>query len=486
MKLIDLINDKRLSQNNVNILGLSENSNEVKEKYIFFLRFTKNFKKKYINEAIRNGAILIIHEKIKQIDLKKFHNQCLFYEVKDIEKCMSEISRKFYDVKKNSIKIYGVTGTNGKSSVVSYIAQLLSKSNEKIAVMGTLGSGIYPKTNRGNLTTPNIIDICKKINYFCKKGIPSLAMEVSSHGLNQNRVYGLDFNTVIFTNLTKDHLDFHKNMKNYFNTKLKLFSEYNNKKKVISIDNYYGRKIFNKYKESKAIKTVSVNKNIADYYVDDIVYSEKGINFCINSKYGKKYIKTKLYGEYTMENILLAIASIVKNKKEFNFFSSKIKDIKPLDGRLNKYVKKNFPLVFIDYAHTPDAIRKTLVSVKRHFPEKNIITIFGCGGDRSHDKRKIMGNIADKYSEQIIITNDNPRREKPEKIANQISKGIDIKSNFEIILDRKKAIKKYVTKKNRNKIVLILGKGHEVTQIINKNIYYFSDQEEVLKSFNYE
>ncbi len=242
MKLIDLIIDKRLSKNDVNILGLSENSKEVKKNYIFFLRYTKNFKKKYIYEAIRNGAILIIHERVKQIDLKKFQNQCLFYEVKDVEKCMSEISRKFYDVKKNSIKIYGVTGTNGKSSVVSYISQLLSKNNEKVAVMGTLGSGIYPKINNHELTTPNIIEICKKINYFCKKRITNLAMEVSSHGLSQKRVYGLDFNTVIFTNLTKDHLDFHKSMKNYFNTKLKLFSEHNNKRKIISVDNYYGKK----------------------------------------------------------------------------------------------------------------------------------------------------------------------------------------------------------------------------------------------------
>ncbi len=483
MKLNDLINDKRLSKNNINIFGLSENSTEIKSNYIFFLKNTKNFKSKYINEAIDNGAILIIHEKSKNLNLKNFQNNCLFYEVKDLTRSMSEISRRFFNIKKNSIKIYGVTGTNGKSSVVSYISQLLDKNKEKCGIIGTLGTGIYPNVKGNNLTTPNIINTCKTIDNYCKKGVSNLAMEVSSHGLSQNRVFGLDFNTVIFTNLTKDHLDYHKNMRNYFNEKLKLFNEHNNKKKVVSIDNYYGKKIFNIYKEDKNIRTVSLYNKDATFYASNITYSESGINFCINSIYGKKNIKTKLYGNFTIENILLSIATIVKNKKEYNFFSNKISNLRPLDGRLNKYNKKNFPIVFVDYAHTPDAIKKTLVSIKKHFPKKDIVTMFGCGGERSSDKRKIMGSIADKYSNEIIITNDNPRNENPKGIANQIIEGINKNSNYRVIFNRSSAIKHCITNKNKNKIVLILGKGHEKKQIQKNNVIYFSDKDEVQKSF---
>ena len=486
MKLNNLINDKRLSKNNINIKGLSENSKEIKNNYIFFLKNTKNFKKKYIVEAINKGAKVIIYKKTKTLNLSKFQEQSLFYEVDDIAKSMSEISRKFFNIKKNSIKIYGVTGTNGKSSVASYISQLLTKNNEKCGIIGTVGSGIYPNIKDSNLTTPNIINICKTIYTFCKKGVLNLAMEVSSHGLSQNRVNGLHFNTVIFTNLTNDHLDYHKNMRNYFSAKLKLFTECNNKNKVVSIDNYYGKKIFNMYKKDKNIKTVSLYNNAANYYASNILYSKDGINFCINSKYGKKNTKIKLYGEFSVENILLAIASIVKNKKDYCFFLKKIEDLKPLQGRLNKYVKKNFPIVFIDFAHTPDAFQKTLVSIKKHFPNTDLITVFGCGGERSSSKRKIMGEIADKYSNEIIITNDNPRNEDPREITNQIVSGICKNSNFKVIHDRSEAICNSVTSENKNKIVLILGKGHETEQIIEQDKIYFSDKEEVQKAFNYE
>ena len=483
MKLNNLINDKRLSKNNINILGLSDNSKEIKKNYIFFFKNTKNSDTTHISEAINKGAKVIIYKVTKYFNTKKFHNQCIFYKVNDIEKSMSLVSKKFYRIKKNSIKIYGVTGTNGKSSVVSYISQLLQNNNEKCAIIGTLGSGVPPKIKNTSLTTPNIINIYKSICEFQKKIIPNLAMEISSHGLSQKRVYGLDFDTVIFTNLTKEHLDYHKNMKNYFNTKLSLFTDYNNKKKVISIDNYYGKKIFNIFKKEDYIRTVSLKDKSADFYASDIIYNENGLKFNINSKYGVKEISTKLYGEFTIKNILLAIASLAKNKKKYNLYVEKICELKPLEGRLNKYERKKFPIVFIDYAHTPDAIRKILVSIKKHFPNKEIITLFGCGGDRSYEKRELMGMIADKYSEKIIITNDNPRSENPRKIAEQIVNGINKKSNFKIVLDRRKAIIECVSRKNTDRIVLILGKGHEKKQIIKENIIDFSDEKEVLRVF---
>ena len=484
MKLVDLINNKNLTNRDINISGLSEDSRNIKKNYIFFFKSTKNSKEKYIFEAIKKGAKLVIYERKKSLDIKKFKNKCLFYGVDNISQIMSNISKKFYNTNISSVKIYGVTGTNGKSSVVNLISQLLKLNDIKCGVIGTLGCGVFPRVVSQNLTTPNIINICKNINNFNKKSIKNLAIEVSSHGLTQERIRGLCFDTVIFTNLTKDHLDYHKNMQSYYKAKLKLFKEYKSKRKIICIDTYYGKKIYNLVKSNKSTLSVSLRNNKADYYASEIKFSEGGTKFMINSKYGSKEINTSLYGEYFITNILLSIAALAKSKKEFILYTSKIGDLTPIDGRLNIYYKKNYPVVFIDYAHTPDALKKSLISIKKHFPEKNITSIFGCGGERDIKKRKIMGKIADKFSNKVIVTNDNPRSEDPEKIAKQIISGIDKKSNYQIILDRHKAIKKFISKSYSNEVILISGKGHEKTQILKNKIFNFSDRKEVLEALS--
>ena len=486
MKLKDLIDNKEFSENNINILGLSEDSREIKKNYIFFLKKTKKEdEKKHVLEAIDKGAKLIIYSKKKLIKITNYNSDCIFYNVPNLDKCMSKLSKVFYKLPKKDIKIYGVTGTNGKSTIINLIAQFLELKNNKCGLIGTMGSGIHPRMTNKGLTTPNIININKNIKKFTDKRVNTIAMEISSHGIDQNRIKGLSFEAVIFTNLTHDHLDFHKNMNNYFNVKLKLFTEYKNKKKVIFIDNYYGNKIYSilKNENNNKIKTVSLNNINADYYSSNIEYTKNGINFIVNSKYGIKKVSTKLYGEFSVTNILITIATLVNNKKEYNFFIDNMMYLKPLDGRMQKLKKKNNPTVFIDFAHTPDAVKKVLLSVKKHFPDHEITTIFGCGGDRDKSKRKIMGEIIDKYSNNIIVTNDNPRNEDQNVIANNIISGIKESSNFSIILDRRKAIKNSLNKKFLNNIIMILGKGHETHQIINNKSITLNDKDEVLKAF---
>ena len=485
MKLKDLIDDKKLLEHNRSILGLSENSKEIKRNYIFFLKNTKKEdEKKHIFEAIENGAKLIIYSKNKFIKNTDYTGGCVFYNVPDINKCMSQISKLFYKPVEKNIKIYGVTGTNGKSTIINLIAQFLELKNEKCGLIGTMGSGIHPRIKNKDLTTPNIISINKSIKKFTDNKVNTMAMEISSHGIDQNRIKGLSFEAAVFTNLTHDHLDFHKNMNNYFNIKLKLFTEYKNKKKIIFIDNYYGNKIYSLLKNKNKIKTVSLENKNADYYSSNIEYTENGINFLVNSKYGVKQASAKLYGEFSVTNILLTIATLVNNKKDYNFFIDNMKYIKSLNGRMQKIQKKQKPIVFIDFAHTPDAVKKVLVSVKKHFPNNGITTIFGCGGDRDASKRKIMGKIIDKYSNNIIVTNDNPRNENQNVIAKHIVSGIKKSSNLCIILDRRKAIKKSLNKKYLNNIVLILGKGHETHQMIKNKSIIFNDKDEVIKAFN--
>ena len=485
MKLNDLIDDKKLLAHNINILGLSEDSREIKKNYIFFLKNTKKEdEKKHILEAIDKGAKVIIYSKNKLIKNTDYIGRCIFYNVPDLDKSMSQISKAFYKLAENNIKIYGVTGTNGKSTIINLIAQFLKLKKEKCGLIGTMGSGIHPRIKNKGLTTPNIININMSIKKFTDNNVNTMAMEVSSHGIDQNRIRGLSFEAAIFTNLTHDHLDFHKNMNNYFNVKLKLFTEYKNKKQIIFIDNYYGNKIYSLIKNKNKIKTVSLENKNADYYSSNIVYTKSGINFLVNSKYGVKQVSTKLYGEFSVTNILITIATLVNNKADYNFFLDNMRYIESLSGRMQKLEKKQKPIVFIDYAHTPDAVKKVLISVKKHFPDNEITTIFGCGGDRDVSKRKVMAEIIDKYSNNIIVTNDNPRSENQNIIAKHIVSGIKKSSNFSVILDRRKAIKKSINKKFLNNIVLILGKGHETHQIINNKSIILNDQDEVLKAFN--
>ena len=482
MKLKYLINDKRLSKHSINVLGISEDSRKIEKNYIFFLKDANESHDIYISEAINKGANLIIYNKNSPPNIKKYENLCNFYGVDNIEDSMSLISKRFYKINENNIKVFGVTGTNGKSTVVNYIAQFIRFKNEKCGVIGTLGSGVFPYIRNKNLTTPNIININRTIGNLLKRKIKYLALEVSSHGIKQDRINGIKFDTAIFTNLSQDHLDYHKNMKDYFNAKLKLFTEYENKRKVVCIDTNYGRKLKDIFKNDNKVKTISLNNNKADFYASFIKYSQNGLDFVINSKHGKSKIHTKLYGEFSIINILISIATLSNNKKDYNTFIENISKLKPVKGRMNKYYKKNKPIIFIDYAHTPDAIKKVLISIKNHYPNKEIITIFGCGGNRDISKREMIGNIVSSLSDDIIITNDNPRNESPEKISQDIELGINRNIPYKVILNRAMAIKSCLNKNNSNKIVLILGKGHEDFQIIKNKKIMYSDKNEVLKA----
>ena len=481
MNLEKLFKNKKFTKSNISIKGLSEDSRKIKKDYIFFLKNTNSESEKYLIEAVNNGASLIIYNKTTSIEIKKYSSKCILYGVSCVASKMSEISKKYYDFNQKQMKIYGVTGTNGKSSVANYIAQLKNINNEKCATIGTVGAGIYPNLKKQSLTTPGVIEIIKKIASFEKKKIKNLSLEVSSHGIAQKRIAGIKFDSVIFTNLSRDHLDYHKSMKNYFHTKLSLFLNYRNKKKIICIDDIYGRKLNKSLSKKKLVSTVSIKDNDADFYASKIKFSESGTEFILNSKYGSKNIKTKLYGNFTVSNIITSIAAIANNKKDYNVYTKNIIKLKPVDGRMNRYYKKGFPYVFIDFAHSPDSIKKVMQSIKLHYPDKKIITIFGCGGERDTKKRKIMGGIVSKYSSDIILTNDNPRNEDPKIIVDDIAKGIHPRCSFKIIFDRKKAIKKCVNKNNKEKIVLILGKGHENFQVFSNKRIFFSDKREVQK-----
>lgn len=421
----------------------------------------------YIEEAIENGAEKIICE----------HGE---YNVQTIiVPSTKEYLNNYLDInyynKIKDITLIGITGTNGKTTSCYFIYELLKMLDVKCAYIGTIGFFIDKKERDLNNTTPEILELYEMFLECKSRGVNVIVMEVSSHALELDRVHGLKFNYVCFTNLTVDHLLFHKTMDNYLNAKKKLFNML--KKDAISITN-----VDDKYKDSFLLdNTITYGESKSDFNI--IKYKLKLDKTIYKLRYNNKNYKVKMnvIGKYNIYNSLVAIIVLVNMGYNIKKVIKLFKRIKLPSGRLDmiKY-KKN--VIFVDYAHTPDAVKNVLTNAIK-FKKNKIYTIIGCGGNRDKTKRKDMGIIATELSDYVIFTNDNPRNEDEMKIVNDMINGI-INENYEVILDRSKAIKRGIDLLNKKDILFILGKGHEEYQLINGIKHHFSDKEEVLNYIN--
>ena len=409
---------------------------------------------KYVEDAIKNGANTVI------VGNGSYSVNTLI--VSDRVKYVKDYLEKNYYDKIKNIKLIGVTGTNGKTTTSYLIYEALNKLNIKCAYIGTLGFYTPYKIVETPNTTPTLYEIYEMLLECEKNNIEYVSMEVSSHGLDMGRVSGLTFEYAIFTNLTEDHLDYHKTMDNYALAKQKLFKQC--KKSIINIDD--------KYKDYFLSKdSITYGKNDSNYKISDIKIDSNGSSFKINDE---DYL-CNLIGEYNVYNMTCVIIIL----KLMQLDTSIVKTITAPKGRM-EIIKYNSNSIIIDYAHTPDAVEKILSEVSK-LPHNRIITMIGCGGDRDKFKRPIIGDIATTYSDYVIFTSDNPRGENPNDILNDITCKL-YKKNYEIIENRKKAIKKSIQMLSKNDILLLLGKGHEEYQIIKDKKIFFSDKEEVLKN----
>ena len=444
--------------------NFSINSKKVNKNDIFFaIEGSKQSGSLYSSEALSKGAY-------KVITSKNIRNKN-YLIVKNVKKFLVEAcSVKYKEKPKN---IIAVTGTNGKSSVANFYFQILKNLKINSAAIGTLGIFYKNKVKRTNLTTPDIITIHKELNFFKKKKIDNVCLEASSHGLHQNRLDGINFTAGIFTNFTQDHLDYHKNLKNYLRAKLNLFSSLLKKNSFAIVDTDIPEfHIINKICKKRKIKILSFGsrgnaiKLISHYY-----FGKKQIikiNF-LNKIYN---IKVDLIGDFQIKNLFASMLASYLSVKNSDKIVKTLSKIKSADGRMQSVGTKGKSAVVVDYAHTPDALKKSLQTLAKQF-NKKVDVVFGCGGDRDKGKRYKMGEIADQFASKIYLTNDNPRSENPISIIKQIKKGC---SRSKIILDRKMAIKSAINNLNTDSILLIAGKGHENYQIINNQKKYFSDQ----------
>ena len=455
MLLKNLINGIPVNKGNIPLAGISSNSKKIKNNYIFFaIKGKKENGEKFIRDAIKKGASVIVCS-----TKCKFKDKDIFViKKKNVRNFLSEVASNFYRLKPKNI--IAVTGTNGKTSVADIFYQLFRLNNLPVASIGTLGIKYNNKILKTNLTSPDTISLHKNLNFLKKRGIDNVILEASSHGLDQQRLHHINFKSAVFTNFSQDHLDYHKNMKSYLNAKLILFRKILKKKSYVILDkNTKQFKILKKISKKRKLKVVDINEEF----------------FRI-----KNYLPT--FPEFKIKNLAMAIlASKICGLKK-NLIYGKIDKIKDVDGRLE--CVKIFPnrvKVFVDYAHTPDALQKSLVSLKNEY-KKNISIVFGCGGDRDKKKRSLMSKIANNYCNKLYVTDDNPRSEDPKKIRNQILKYIPQKKRYDIA-NRSIAIKKSIKQAEPGEIILVAGKGHEETQIYKNKIYHISDKEIVKKIF---
>tara|TARA_B100000963_G_scaffold360802_1_gene393187 strand:+ start:4917 stop:7769 length:2853 start_codon:yes stop_codon:yes gene_type:complete len=478
MLLKDYISHTPKKLSNISFSGIAFNSLKVKKNYVFFAIKGKKFDgNSFIENAIKNGAKVIVSEKK---NLKKKSRVTFLYS-SNVRKLLAEVSYKIFYRKMK--KFVAVTGTNGKSSIADFYFQILKLNSKRVASIGTLGLKYKNITKNLTNTTSDPIQIGSMLKVLKKKKIEFAIMEASSHGLDQNRLDGLRFDIGIFTNLSHDHLDYHKNMKNYFNSKLYLFKHLIKKRGNIITDD--------KIPEAQKIKKISIKRNINL----SLIYNEfNGIQLIshrfekekqileIKFKKFKYKIHLNLIGKIQVKNILMAIIAAYKSGVEFKKILKVLPRIKSVEGRLEKIGKiHNNSKVILDYAHTPAALELALSNLKEQFPSNKINLIFGCGGDRDLNKRPIMGKIAEKYSNEIYLTDDNPRNENPFKIRNEIKKGIKNKKIYEIP-DRKKAIQEAVKNLKTGDILLVAGKGHEKIQDYGVIKTFFSDKKVILET----
>lgn len=434
---------------------------------------------------------------------------------------LGNIAARFYQYPSQSLNIIGVTGTNGKTSCTHWIASALNNLGQSCGVIGTLGSAFPATTNSAfntsekpsitseTFTTPGPIQLQQTLRNFVDQQVSSVAMEVSSHGLAQNRVGGVNFDIGVFTNLSQDHLDYHGDIESYAAAKKSLFDWPNLKKRIFNVDDHYGAKWFLEYAEKALKKQVNSplpqageglevrvsdetciaytlnpenHQNIPRHqlvYASDIHFSQRGITATIHTPWGEGRLSTVLIGRFNLSNLLAVLTSLCLRHISFEKALDALSHVVSPPGRMEVLGGNENPVIIVDYAHTPDALEQVLKSVSEHCSGQ-LWCVFGCGGDRDKTKRPIMGRIVEKYADNVVITDDNPRHEEASAIVHDILTGLVMNSSAIIEHDRRKAIRHAITCAKPNDIIVIAGKGHEHYQQIGDEKFPFSDRVEVL------
>ena len=466
MNFKELIPDYSGNINDLQLNSISINSQEIKNGDLF-ISLAKNItnQKKYNLDAFKSGASLILTNKKSLEDREK-----KIFFVENLNENLGSLSNNFYKNPSKKIKIFGITGTNGKSSVSYYLFQLLNQIEKRNGLISNLNlkkSGIH----FSNLTTPDIFTLNKILSSFISDKKKAAIFEVSSHGIKQKRISGIDFDYGCLTSFSRDHLDYHSSMREYGKVKESFFLDNKFKGGVINIDSKIGQRIFS-YK--KDFISISKKNKKSDIYIE-----EKKGQFFIHSPWGNLKFPERIFADHIMMNMASAFGLYCISSKKIDLKMLNLNNIFDLPGRFQKIQLNSNKCLYIDYAHTPAALENILLSLKKKY-KGNLICLFGCGGDRDQGKRPLMGEVADSLADKIILTNDNPRFENQKKIIEDILEGIKDLNKVEIITERTKAIKsglKLLSEEKEGSVLLLAGKGHESNQEIKRKTIQSNDYE---------
>jgi len=460
------------------VSGISFDSRKVKKGNIFFAIEGRNASGiNFINQVLSKKPSAIIASK----KIKNYSNSIPLIIVKNTRESLSEVCSKFY--KKKPTNIIAVTGTNGKSSVANFFYQILELNKVPVASIGTLGIFSKKYSKKINLTTIDALSLHKSLEIISKNKVKNVILEASSHGLLQKRLNNLDIKLGIFTNLSHDHLDYHKNTKSYLNAKLYLFNNLLNKKsKIITDENNKEFKVIKKIANKRKIKISTIGSTTGDLKIVCNKYEDKIqiVKISLNSKILN--LKIPLIGYFQVKNLLMAVLAAISCGISKNKIFNKLHKIKSVSGRLDCIANlKNNSKIIVDFAHTPDALKQALIAIRKQF-NKKIVIVFGCGGERDKKKRFLMGKIATQHCRKVFVTDDNPRNENPSKIRSDIIKGC--RNSAVNIGNRKTALKIAITDLQPNEILLVAGKGHEKNQDYGNKIFNFSDKKVIKDILN--
>lgn len=425
----------------------------------------------FIDMAIEKGAKAFLVQ--EDVDTKE---GITFIKVKDTREDMAKVADNFYNHPSQRFDVIGVTGTNGKTSITTFLNEILTSAGNKVGLIGTIKISDGDKAIESNSTTPESRDLQGYFDQMINNGCKYCAMEVSSHALALNRVAQTKYKVGVFTNLTPDHLDFHKDLEDYRNAKEKLFYMTTNAN-VINIDDEGGKAIYNNIKDLNTKCYTYAIDHEADFMAKDIKIEARGVSYRLITPTYEADVFVPVPGKFTVYNTLAVIATCYALEIPKEIVLAGLRNTGGVAGRFEAISNEAGISVIVDYAHTPDAL-ENVIKTAREFVKNRIITVFGCGGDRDTTKRPLMGDIAQKFSDICIVTSDNPRTEDPELIIKDILEGLDkTKDNYEVVVDRKEAIKEAIEMAQKDDVILIAGKGHENYQIIGKVKHHFDDKE---------
>jgi len=464
--------------------GIQMDSRLLRKGDLFLACFGSNHDaREFIDEAIELGVAAVLAESGGEWQGIRVIEDVVVIAIDNLPAKLGEIAGRFYSHPSRQLSVVGITGTNGKTSCSQFIAQALANSGFSCGTMGTLGYGVYGELKETQLTTPDPVFTQMALAEMSKDGIDPVVMEVSSVGLHQSRVKAVEFDTAIFTNLTRDHLDYHESMEVYGDNKKKLFTSEGLNTAIINLDDPYALSIINAIAPSVEVCTYSLKNSAATVYAESLSLTRQGFEARVVTPIGAGTVEGKLFGYFNVSNLLAVITTLItylpkKRDMDIEQLCALVSGLSPVDGRMEIIGDSTEITAVVDYAHTPDGLRSALQGLRDHF-SGNIWCVFGCGGNRDSGKRPIMGEIAESFADRLIVTDDNPRNEEGDEIVQHILSGMCEPDAAIVQRDREKAIAYAIEQAEAGDVILIAGKGHETYQDVGGSQFIFSDANHV-------